>query len=97
MYRLTFLLPAVLLFAASASAEDAPVSFYKDVRPVLVSNCNACHKPDKMKAELDMTTFAGLMKGGSTGTRSSRASRTRASWSSRSPATSRTCPRTATR
>src|SRR3982751_715653 len=61
----TFLLPV-----AAALADDkpvGPVSFYTDVRPLLQSNCNACHKPDKMKAELDMTTYANLMKGGKHG------------------------------
>jgi hypothetical protein len=43
------------------------VSFYRDVRPILVANCNACHKPDKMKAELDTTTHAALLKGGKHG------------------------------
>jgi WD40 repeat protein len=43
------------------------VSYYRDVRPIFVANCNACHKPEKMKAELDMTTHAALMKGGKHG------------------------------
>src|SRR5947209_8639013 len=44
-----------------------PVSFYRDIRPIFVANCNACHKPEKMKAELDMTTYPALMKGGKHG------------------------------
>jgi WD40 repeat protein/mono/diheme cytochrome c family protein len=52
---------------ASAADSDAPVSFNKDLRPLLNANCNACHKPDKSKADLDMTTFASLMKGGKHG------------------------------
>jgi WD40 repeat protein len=44
-----------------------PVSYFRDVRPLLMANCNACHKPDKMKAELDMTTYTSLMKGGKHG------------------------------
>jgi hypothetical protein len=60
---------AIVLSCAArlASAADRPISFYNDIRPLLVENCNACHKPDKMKAELDMTTYAALMKGGKHG------------------------------
>lgn len=56
-----------LIFAGAARAGDAPVSYYRDIRPILNSNCNACHKPEKNKGELDMTTFAALMKGGKHG------------------------------
>lgn len=56
-----------LPFAAAAHSAEKPVSFYNDLRPILTANCNACHKPDKMKAELDMTTFVALMKGGKHG------------------------------
>jgi WD40 repeat protein len=51
----------------AATSTTRPVSFYRDIRPILVANCNACHKPDKMKAELDMTTYAAMMKGGKHG------------------------------
>ncbi|HXE54990.1 MAG TPA: c-type cytochrome domain-containing protein [Tepidisphaeraceae bacterium] len=50
-----------------AAAEQKPVSYYHDIRPILSSNCNACHKPEKNKGELDMTTFAALKKGGKHG------------------------------
>ncbi|CAA9420066.1 MAG: hypothetical protein AVDCRST_MAG64-2822, partial [uncultured Phycisphaerae bacterium] len=53
--------------AAAVEAPDAPVSFSKDLRPLLNANCNACHKPEKSKADLDMTTYAALMKGGKGG------------------------------
>src|SRR3954469_746963 len=62
---LIFSLFAVPAFAVAA--DDAPVSFTKDLRPLLNANCNACHKPDKSKAELDMTTYASVMKGGKHG------------------------------
>lgn len=64
MRLLIFLLSLVAVASVSLAADsDAPVSFNKDLRPLLNANCNACHKPDKSKAELDMTTYASLMKG----------------------------------
>src|SRR2546423_3364041 len=53
--------------STNAAATSQPASFYRDVRPVLMTNCNACHKPDKTKAELDMTSYAAVMKGGKHG------------------------------
>ncbi len=40
------------------------VSFMKDVAPILVRNCIACHNPKKSEGKYVMTTFAQLAKGG---------------------------------
>lgn len=54
---------------ATARAEDAPaVSFTKDIVPILRANCNGCHKPDKTKGDLDLTTYEAILKGGKHGT-----------------------------
>jgi hypothetical protein len=45
-------------------AGDAPVSFRRDIQPILRASCVACHKPSKEKGELDVTTHAALLKGG---------------------------------
>jgi WD40 repeat protein len=50
-----------------ASADDKPISYFRDIRPIFNSDCNACHKPEKNKGELDMTTFSALLKGGKHG------------------------------
>ena len=44
-----------------------PVSFIKDVAPILVQNCIACHNPKKSESKYVMTTFAQLAKGGQQG------------------------------
>ena len=44
-----------------------PVSFIRDVAPVLVENCIACHNPRKSESKYVMTTFAQLAKGGQQG------------------------------
>jgi Tol biopolymer transport system component len=54
--------------ARPAAADTAgPVSFMKDVAPVLVQNCIACHNPKKSESKYVMTTFALLAKGGQQG------------------------------
>jgi WD40 repeat protein len=45
----------------------APVSFIKDIAPILVQNCIACHNPKKSESKYVMTTFAQLAKGGQQG------------------------------
>ena len=44
-----------------------PVSFMRDVAPILVENCIACHNPRKSESKYVMTTFAQLAKGGQQG------------------------------
>jgi WD40 repeat protein len=58
---------------APAQAKDAPppsgkaASFIRDVAPILVENCIACHNPRKSESKYVMTTFTQLAKGGQTG------------------------------
>lgn len=58
----------VLTLAASARAQDKPVSYHNQIRPLFTATCNGCHRPEKSKGELDMTTYQALMKGGKEGT-----------------------------
>jgi WD40 repeat protein len=54
-----------LAIVPSALADDPPaVGFLKDVAPILVQNCIACHNPKKSESKYTMTTFAQLAKGG---------------------------------
>jgi WD40 repeat protein len=48
-------------------ASAKPVSFMKDVAPLLVRNCIACHNPKKSESKYVMTNFAALAKGGAQG------------------------------
>jgi hypothetical protein len=43
---------------APAAPADSSPSFEKDVHPILVENCMACHNPDKKKGDLDLSPFA---------------------------------------
>lgn len=53
-----------LLLACDATA--AP-TFQDDVKPILKSACFKCHNPDKKKADIDLTTYSGVLAGGSGG------------------------------
>ena len=59
-------MPLFLLFALlPAFADDSkPVSFVKDVGPILVRNCIACHNARKSESKYNMVNFAALAKGG---------------------------------
>jgi len=47
--------------------QDKPVSYHRDVMPILKANCMGCHNPEKKKGKLDMTTVALMIKGGKEG------------------------------
>ncbi len=46
---------------------DAPVSWFKDVNPIFKRSCNGCHNPNKLKGEVDTSTYTGLLKPGKHG------------------------------
>lgn len=44
------------------------VEFYSGaIQPILDQNCKSCHNPNKLKGELDLSSFAGIQKGGEDG------------------------------
>ncbi len=43
---------------------NTPVSFIKDVAPILQEGCFTCHDPKRRRGKLDMTTFENLIQGG---------------------------------
>lgn len=49
------------------AAPPANVSYFRDVKPIFQAQCHGCHQPAKRGGEYEMTTFAGLLKGGETG------------------------------
>ena len=65
---------AALACSASVSvsrAEDPSASaasgFEQTVAPALEAKCVACHRPDNLKSEFDITTREGLLRGGESG------------------------------
>jgi len=61
---------ALCLIAGSSALPtlaDKPVSFEKDVLPILNASCAGCHQPGKLKGGLDVTTHKAVMTGGKNG------------------------------
>jgi mono/diheme cytochrome c family protein len=57
-----------LAFGVTAVAQQgAKVTYDDHVLPVFRNNCTKCHNPEKAKADLDLSTFSGALKGGSSG------------------------------
>ncbi len=48
-------------------AEKTPVSFYRQVRPILQRHCSGCHQPAKQGGQLQLTSYADFLKGGENG------------------------------
>ena len=62
------LILAAGLVATAVGAQDAEKLTYDDhIRPLLENKCFSCHNPDKKKGGLELTSYAGLMNGGSGG------------------------------
>ena len=62
--------PTLLFFLAgfAFAAEPAKkITYEDDVLPIFRDNCLKCHNPDKLKGDLDLTSFSGAIKGGGSG------------------------------
>jgi len=63
--------PAAALLLASSlafAAEPKKVTYEDDVLPIFRDNCLKCHNPDKLKGDLDLSSFSSAIKGGGSGT-----------------------------
>ena len=54
----------VLALAVPAAVQAEPVSFKKDVAPLLLNNCLACHGPKKAEGGYRIDTFERVMVAG---------------------------------
>ena len=58
---------AVYVALAAPLAAQTPVSFDRDIRPLLSQKCISCHGNEQQLGLLDVTTREGLLKGGQKG------------------------------
>jgi cytochrome c553 len=54
-------------FTLLIAEEKRPVRFEEQIQPILARSCVRCHGPTKHKAELNLATGAGLLKGSESG------------------------------
>jgi WD40 repeat protein len=58
----------ILLAVVSAPALAAAAPTYDDdIKPLLREHCLGCHNVDEANSDLDLSTYAGVLKGGSSG------------------------------
>ena len=53
--------------AVATLTRTAPVSYEKDVAPIVSAKCRVCHEGKNLEGDYDMGTYAALMKGGKRG------------------------------
>jgi mono/diheme cytochrome c family protein len=58
---------ATAFFASRALAQYPPVSFQRQVAPILERRCHACHQPTNASGQLDLTSYSQLRRGGKGG------------------------------
>src|ERR1051326_1408144 len=63
---LLFVPTAVLVLSTPALAQRDPL-FKSEILPVLEKNCVSCHGPKQKMANLDLSSFTGMMEGSSSG------------------------------
>ena len=57
----------VLFLVTSAAAADEVITFDEHIKPIFREHCQKCHGEDEQKADLNLATFADILKGGSGG------------------------------
>jgi len=65
--RRCLILAAGLVSPVSWAQENEKLTYDDHIRPLLENKCFSCHNPDKKKGGLEMTSYSGLMNGGSGG------------------------------
>jgi len=56
---------ALLVLASTCvSAQETPVSYYNDIRPIIQTSCQGCHHPGAKMSGLVLTEYKGILQGG---------------------------------
>jgi WD40 repeat protein/mono/diheme cytochrome c family protein len=54
----------VALGVGDLAAQNAPVSYYNDIRPIIQASCQGCHHPGAKMSGLVLTEYGGILQGG---------------------------------
>jgi hypothetical protein len=65
--RRFLILAAATLSTGLLTAQEEKITYDDHIRPLLENKCFSCHNPDKKKGGLELTSYAGLINGGSGG------------------------------
>ena len=68
MNRMSFLVALVVASSNLGIRAAEPVSFRKDIAPILLGNCLACHGPKKAEGSFRVDSYERLTAAGDTGT-----------------------------
>lgn len=60
-------IPVISLIGSSLLLAQEKVSYDDHILPIFEQSCLNCHNPDKTKGGLDLSNYAGTIKGGSSG------------------------------
>jgi predicted nucleic acid-binding Zn-ribbon protein len=55
------------MLVGAATAAEEKVTYDDQLAPILRQRCSSCHNANTKKADLDVTNYSGLMRGGSSG------------------------------
>jgi WD40 repeat protein len=58
---------ALACMGYSAHAQDEKITYDDHIKPLFQANCFKCHSQEKTKADLDLSTYQGVLAGGSSG------------------------------
>ena len=67
MMSLRLLTLACLISLASTAQAQEKITYLDHVRPIVVQSCINCHNADKSSGGLDLSSYNGVMSGGSSG------------------------------
>jgi WD40 repeat protein len=61
------ILGSVLCWTASSIHAEEKITYQEHILPLIEANCSKCHNSDKKKADLDLTSYQGALKGSGSG------------------------------
>ena len=62
-----FMTMFLMVLIGNFAWSDSPVSYYRDIQPILQRNCQGCHQPSQADGDLILTSYEDLRRGGSEG------------------------------